>query len=322
MLPTIPARIRLKQLFARAFVQSGAPKRRARSDMPSCRILCYHCIGRSPTHYFSLANRLCVSPEAFRWQLKYLRREFNPLSEKEFVRRVSDGFGPRDVLVTLDDGTIDLLLEAAPLLSEHGIPAVAFVCGDPSARISWWFDLAVLIDREFASKAPRFRTRIFWSELRRWKELPRVDRESEWQVRATRCGARGEEWPELRVLNASEIGDLSAAGISVGAHGFAHEELFQLNSDRLESEIHRSVDAVSTATGESPKGFAYAYGKRRHLNASADRIVKALKLEYALTTQWGFNMGPCDRYRLERIVIDGTDDRNTFIAKLWGGIWT
>ena len=100
-------------------------------------VLCYHCIGEAPgTAYDSLY----VSPETFRWQLRWLKEEgyrfLTPEEAWAWQQSAEEGNTvDKGVLLTSDDGYRDNYTEALPILQEEGAKATLFMVagriGDP-----------------------------------------------------------------------------------------------------------------------------------------------------------------------------------------------
>lgn len=89
----------------------------------SPRVLCYHGVCDDPPDEWS------VTPAKLRAHMRLLRTEANPVSLGEIVAWVQ-GRGdlpPRAVAVTFDDGYLDVLTHAAPILADERVPGAAFV---------------------------------------------------------------------------------------------------------------------------------------------------------------------------------------------------
>jgi peptidoglycan/xylan/chitin deacetylase (PgdA/CDA1 family) len=104
---------------------SAAPRR----PRPGVRILVYH--------WVEDAER-----ERFAEQLSALAREFEPVSLSEAVERLRTGrVGGRELAITFDDGFRSGLVNAAPLLAEHGFRACFFLVTElvsaPPGRVEW-----------------------------------------------------------------------------------------------------------------------------------------------------------------------------------------
>jgi peptidoglycan/xylan/chitin deacetylase (PgdA/CDA1 family) len=104
---------------------------------PTPLVLMYHGFGtRTPD---ADPQNLFVPVEDFERHLRMLRRLFRPLDLGQYMAGWERGRWPaRSVLVTMDDGYVSVLDNAAPLLERYGVPAVAFVCPGRFAGTSEW----------------------------------------------------------------------------------------------------------------------------------------------------------------------------------------
>ena len=87
---------------------------------------------------------LCVKQQHFAEQMEVLRREAHPLSLRQLVQAHREGNIPdRAVAVTFDDGYVDNLYNAKPLLEQYDIPATVFVTSGyiDNEREFWWDEL-------------------------------------------------------------------------------------------------------------------------------------------------------------------------------------
>jgi len=106
-------------------------------------ILLYHRVSRLPADPWSLA----VTPENFAEQLEVLRRNLSIVA----LARLADGRGGtlphRGVAITFDDGYLDNLTSARPMLERFDAPATIFLSsgaiGNPA--LFWWDDLTRML---------------------------------------------------------------------------------------------------------------------------------------------------------------------------------
>src|SRR3989344_6199457 len=71
---------------------------------------------------------LSVSPKRFEDQLKYLQNNFKIISLKEFAQNFKNEKIIRNsIVITFDDGYVDNLINALPILKKLQIPATVFV---------------------------------------------------------------------------------------------------------------------------------------------------------------------------------------------------
>lgn len=103
-------------------------------------VLMYHRIAEPDLDPWGLS----VSPEHFAEQLEVINKYFHPLSMQELLRHLQRGKVPnRSVVVTFDDGYVDNLQHAKPLLEHFNIPATIFLVTEALVedRNFWWDEL-------------------------------------------------------------------------------------------------------------------------------------------------------------------------------------
>jgi peptidoglycan/xylan/chitin deacetylase (PgdA/CDA1 family) len=103
-------------------------------------ILMYHRISEPDLDPWGLS----VSPDHFAEQLEVINKYFHPLSMSEFLGYLQRGRLPnRSIVVTFDDGYVDNLQNAKPLLERSGVPATIFIVTEAIAeeRNFWWDEL-------------------------------------------------------------------------------------------------------------------------------------------------------------------------------------
>jgi glycosyltransferase involved in cell wall biosynthesis/peptidoglycan/xylan/chitin deacetylase (PgdA/CDA1 family) len=112
-------------------------------------ILMYHRIADlRPDTY-----QLCVQPSDFRHQMEHLHRNYNPMALEDLARAATEGRIPRGaVAVTFDDGYLDSLETATPILAEFNIPAAFFINTERlEEEHEFWWDT---LERIFISADP------------------------------------------------------------------------------------------------------------------------------------------------------------------------
>jgi peptidoglycan/xylan/chitin deacetylase (PgdA/CDA1 family) len=145
-----PRRYTLAQrLVVRVSGALGAVRSRSRLGF---RILLYHSVGSDvPEHTYGMS----VRPHAFADQMRWLREESgcNLMSlEAGAAALAHRTLAGTAVAVTFDDGFLDVLTEAAPVLAKYEIPFTVFVVGGYLERPSVprrYMDIAAL--RELAA---------------------------------------------------------------------------------------------------------------------------------------------------------------------------
>src|SRR5262245_38516522 len=111
---------------------------------PKPAILMYHRVADLPYDPWGLA----VSPRRFAAQIAFLKAERQPLPMDTFVEKLEDGtLSPHAVAVTFDDGYLDNLTHAKPVLDQADVPATVFLATGQLGqnREFWWDELARLV---------------------------------------------------------------------------------------------------------------------------------------------------------------------------------
>lgn len=279
--------------------------------------LYYHRINVLETDY----NLLCVSPVKFMQQLLYLKSQYQIVPfEEDWNLLDSDA-----IAITFDDGYLDNLEYALPVLEELQVPATIFVSTgtmDQSKEL-WWDELERLIlvddsmplcfrlvDDEFdcqwntstweyrknCYKSLHYLMKNFISPVRRenwlnqlwnWRGMKREPREKNLTVSLDDC----------KKLAESKV-------ITIGAHTISHPSLANLDRTDQATEIKRSIDCLSDITEKKITVFSYPFGSYG-IDFNEDTIeicrnngiLKAASTENAL---WDSRTNP---YKIPRKVV-------------------
>jgi peptidoglycan/xylan/chitin deacetylase (PgdA/CDA1 family) len=133
---------------------------------PGLRILMYHRVARTPEF-----DQLVVSPERFTAQMKALAAGYRVVTLSEGLRALrTDEIAAPTVAVTFDDGYLDNLEQAAPILVRHGIPATLFVTTQ--------FCDQVAVHPRYANgqgRAGAARVHLDWDQVRAFADLPGME---------------------------------------------------------------------------------------------------------------------------------------------------
>src|SRR5215472_5418278 len=131
-----------KEILANALFRTGILQLLRHTLPKRLIVLCYHRIRPdSPREYLFDEGVLGPSQSEFERQIKWLKCNFDVLSESEILEQVSKPWlAKRSVGITFDDGYRDNYELAYPVLRAHGMPAIFFLCPAliDNATLGWW----------------------------------------------------------------------------------------------------------------------------------------------------------------------------------------
>lgn len=310
-----------KKLISPAIDSLGLYERRLRAAarVPDrWTIVMYHrVITSSASDPYKLG--MCVERSHFESQVRFMRACFNVIPLAEGVRRLHAGeaLPPGALSITFDDGYLDNLTQAAPILESLGLPWTLFVVsgGLDTGELLWW-------DRAIAAFAgtshtsvnsellglPGPATRLPLDALRaeatvesvlahlwtlpheqRMAVVQRIERQLEPKLR-----------PEVRAerLNGEQIIELHRRGVEIGAHSIHHPNLGLCDDATATSEMLSSRKRLEELLQAPVKGFAYPGGR---LGAATPALARQSGFDYALATTVGVNDSRTDPFCLMRI---------------------
>jgi len=263
-------------------------------------ILCYHRIAELTPD----AHALCTPPAVFRAHMRTLREHFTPIALDALVRAAADGTIPDNaVAVTFDDGYLDALTDASPILMEFGIPATFFVNSDrldePHER---WWDVVECSVRDPGAA----------SELNR-RAWPMDGRGRAQLLADALAGAAPTPRSSHRVMTTTELRELaSRPGHTIGGHTTNHLALTLHGRGVKRREIADDKAALERALGRPIELFSYPYGD---FDDETVAIVRGAGYRAAVTVESGVVTAGGDRLRLPRYEVP-TRERVDLAAKL------
>lgn len=285
---------------------------------------------------------IVISPQTFRRHMQWLRKAFNPLTAAEFAAALAAGkLPPRACIVTFDDGWLDNLEHALPILRECSVPAVLFIATDyiGTDRCFWQETLARAL---FAAAGTPQQSAALFAELgdERVPQLPPAQAKAairgiidQWKSRPqeqidallVRVQALLQTWgiavpashPD-RFLSWAQVNELHGSGlVTIGSHCCTHTPLTKLSSSQVRDELQTSRQIIRERSGIDPLDLAYPNGDH---DANIATAVKASGYRTAFTTLRGHVTPAANAFTLRRINIaeQGTDSAGGFLARIAG----
>jgi peptidoglycan/xylan/chitin deacetylase (PgdA/CDA1 family) len=264
-----------KRWIKRGIVKSGLPSLAGRLKGPRTVILRYHSVQVTPSDYDnSLGKGIVHSVTAFREQMEWLARTFEPVTVEEVASAVVGrrAMPRRGVLITFDDGYADNFDLALPVLNHLGIKAAFYItvdCVEPE-KIPWFCRL------RYAFAATDRQTWPDPSGKRVWRLSDVQERRQAFLSTSGQCalrsGAAQDDWVE-RVERGLAVGTLAHAGRlmmdweqiralhrqghTVGSHTLSHPNIAQLSREAASWELRESKRRLEEKLGAPVSHFSY-----------------------------------------------------------------
>ena len=280
---------------------------------------------------------LCVAPERFREHVRYLRTHCTPMALVDLWLAARAGaLPPRAVAVTFDDGYLDALTTAAPILAEVGVPATFFVNTErlTEPHEAWHDELERMLlgDGDLPERLELGlpdglrRLDVRTAELRRHahRTLHGVLVGATADVR-TAIVARLAEWsgralaprPERRVLLADEIVALARLpGCEIGSHSEHHLLLPGYAEAVQRAELRRPKERLEALLDRAVLAFAYPFGQH---SADLQAIARDTPHLLAVTVEPGLVTGTTDPMRMPRLEVTGAVALTATLEQTFGG---
>jgi peptidoglycan/xylan/chitin deacetylase (PgdA/CDA1 family)/glycosyltransferase involved in cell wall biosynthesis/SAM-dependent methyltransferase len=271
------------------------------------------------------SHGLCTAPDEFRRHMTHLRDHFSPIGLEDLVRAAASGRIPeRAVAVTLDDGYLDALSAASPILTDLGVPATFFINSDRlNEEHERWWDILERIFLSEPTLPPVLDVTVGGQDLRmptatateRADALTCLNRTA-WPLDANaRRQLAGDvlSWsgvdvfPRMshRVLTADEVRALAdRPGHSIGAHTIHHLALTTQPVETKRKEVLENKAALERLLQRDVHVFAYPYGD---FDAETLTLVRQAHFRAAVTVEAGIVSAGTNRLLLPRFEITVRD---------------
>lgn len=252
------------------------------------------------------SHGLCVSPDRFADHMRWLSQHADVVPLDTLVDAAHAGMAPsRAVAVTFDDGYVDVLESAAPVLRSLNLPATCFATtaslDEDSAYVFWWdalegailhgapqrFEIAVGGSAsggdvlEVDTRTPASRERSHWRVYHAIVGLQPAERDRIVAELAAECGPI--DRAPARRMRADELAVWARQpGLSIGAHSVHHPQLPRLAEDACRFEMTRSKCDLERLLASPVTGLAYPHGA---VDATTARLAREAGFAFAVACE-------------------------------------
>ena len=251
---------------------------------------------------FAPNSELSVTVGAFDEQMAFVSKHFNCVSLPEAIQQLAAGMLPaRSLVVTFDDGYLDNLSLALPILRKHSVPATVYIATGmiDQADLPWWYELEDLLakgDRfsldwnkqhlHFSTTDAERKMKAFHTLNPMLKLMDPVE-----QARfmgLLRDGSIKRRQPKHQLMNRDQLLELAADPlITIGAHTHNHLALRSLCPIRLRQEMIRSKELLEEWLSRPIEHLAYPFGGEAHASDREFSAAAEVGFSSAVTTRLG-----------------------------------
>lgn len=240
------------------------------------RIVVYHGICQKEPLRF---NNIFLTLKNFEGQLRFYKQYFNIVSLDDYYK----GNFSRDrfnICLHFDDGYANNYRYVLPLLEQYEVPASFFITAVRDAGYDiLWNDFLGILSR-YGPEELVFRDRVFLKRRGRFPHYVSLpDGQGLWEMlRSGGFGAKADLMEQFypmapfRASNPSDedywlqmtpaqIAELATSKwVTIGAHGYYHNDLAKTDSAAAEKEMSDSKSWLEKTTGKPVNAFAFPYG--------------------------------------------------------------
>jgi peptidoglycan/xylan/chitin deacetylase (PgdA/CDA1 family) len=285
-------------------------------------VLAWHNV--EPTWCFPAAAG--AGPRGLEQQLRFLRRAANVVPLEAALDTLADGrpLPPRAVALTFDDGYLDTLRVAVPLLTRLRLPATCFLVPDLLSGLvrPWWELLAWALTRSTREtltwegrvvrlRTPGERRAAATATLELLKRRSQAVRDEAIADLVEQCRPRGGLDDRGLFLDWAGATELVRRGVAVASHSGRHTILSQETGDDQERDLADARQALERELGVPVRLLAYPNGRRSDYDQATIAAARAAGYDFALTTLEGWNRPTTPPYEVRRYLVEpdkGTRD--------------
>jgi peptidoglycan/xylan/chitin deacetylase (PgdA/CDA1 family) len=287
-----------------------------------------------------------VTAENFRSQLRLLKECYHIVSPEQVRDWITLGkdLPSLSILLTCDDGLKNALTGMLPILREEELSCLFFVLGAPlsgDCPILWYEDLYLLmlsappgnysfdfanISLEAANRAQR--RSAWWGMVKKLSAFDQAGRMRFLDAARVKFGLHDgwstDGWNSeaqrhrFSLLNANDVRQLVAQGMTVGSHTLNHPILSQQTAEEAWKEIAESRNLLEKATGQPVWALAYPFGDPGSVGAREMQMAEQAGFQCAFMNIGGGFGAQLPRFAMPRVHVTADMNLSEFEAHVSG----
>ena len=291
-------------------------------------VLCYHRI--VPDNKFcaksSPLSGLEVEKSNFEKQIIFLKQNYKILPLSELYTQIANGDNSPNIYITFDDGYLDNVNIALPILKKYNVPATFFVVDRflKNDDFMWWYYLWDQIKQKnyafINSKKiilDNIKSKfIFFGKIS--KELINLNYRDQKVFIDNIFNSKINFDYNYLIYDYQLLKQIASEKlIEIGSHTLTHPKLSSLTESEIIKEIKISKNIIETKLNKSVDFLAYPYGGKNEINRLVMKIAKNSGYKLGLSTKKK-NKQLDDFFDIPRANIDNYINNKNFYLKING----
>lgn len=286
-----------------------------------CLILTYHRVFdlKSDPH------EIAVSKENFKKQMTYIKNRYNVITLDQLIdHKKTKSLPKKSIIITFDDGYVDNLINAVPVLEELQIPATIYIATDyiDSNSPFWWDLLGDFLEKKLNQIKPadlEINENIFykWKSAnlsfeihKHLKYLSTTNRNKLLTSMFKKYNYKAENHTLGRCVTSKELKKLHQNSyITIGAHTQTHPLLRHEIVNNQYKEIFNSKTKLETTLTTTINHFSIPFGEFNDYSINTIKLVKKSGYQTCVTTNKGLVMNSSSNFSLRRAMIRNWDEK-------------
>jgi peptidoglycan/xylan/chitin deacetylase (PgdA/CDA1 family)/SAM-dependent methyltransferase len=265
-----------------------------------------------------------VSPKNFEAHLKELAENYRVVSLHQLLEEANTNqLQPNTIAITFDDGYLDNLTNAVPLLEKFGLHATIFVVsGMVGSQAEFWWDA---LERIFLTDHPlpdflsiqdsqgvlewdlttaQNRLKAYDELCEMLRVLPSANIDENVNQLLIWAGLAYTARSTHRIVNKQQLKLLaSSALVEVGSHSITHTRLSSLSPQQQLYEIAESKRELESIINRPVRLFSYPYGGLEDITRETGRILSGSGFDAGIANIQGNLIPPVDMYAIPRRLV-------------------
>jgi peptidoglycan/xylan/chitin deacetylase (PgdA/CDA1 family) len=311
----------VKDTVKAAVLSSGLLRVARKAKAPKVAILRYHSVLERPDDFAnSIGLGISHSRQSFAAQMELIASKYNLVSMDQvssFIRG-EGGLPARSVAVTFDDGFVDNLEVAGPVLATYGVPATVYLAIDyiGNAKAPWYCRLRHVFaatkiekwqfgEKKFDMSNPEERRSAYVEAAKRCAQLSRKPQELLLEQIESALGVEALALPIMLTWEGAR--ELLRQGHIIGSHTFSHPNMAYVSGQDVVQEISDSKTVIEKHIGTEIVHFSYPSPiLEPHYSEESIAVTKNAGYRTAVTCRPGAVGAGDDAFALQRVSAHDT----------------